>query len=337
MTPQKVFSDQKKPISSGSSKKVIIVDKIIASDLDYIKTELHCHNTFSNFNLGFGEAPYDCNITIPEQLERAKALGLGALYVTNHNTLDGYSQILEYRDNHSKYKQIQIYPAEEITINTGAHVIAYGVHQEIKPGLPFEEVLDQIKKQDAVSCAPHPFSLLDALREKARHCDVIEVFNSNNVDVISNARAAEFSYEHKKIGVAGSDSHVLSTLGRCVNEIDSENTLDDTLFALRHGKITINQTGYAKEKETLEHIKYKINNSKDYLAEYIREHYPNSQWMLSLLLKMYDLNQNSYLWSLVYKLAVYLMRRVSNKINILGYDPASLKERDLTTMLRMAI
>lgn len=305
--------------------------------MDCIRAELHCHNSFSNFNVGEEEPPYDCDISIPEQLERAKILGLEALFVTNHNTLDGYSQMLQYKNNHAKYGQIHIYPAEEITTSTGAHVIAYGITKEIRAGLPLEEVLDEIKKQDAISCAPHPFSLLDALREKAALCDLIEVFNSNNVDIISNARAVKFSLEHNKTGVAGSDSHVLSTLGRCVNLIEAENTLDSTLFSMKHNGITINQTGYAKKDETLEHIKYKINNSKDYLAEYIREHYPNSQWVLSLLLKMYDLNQNSYLWSLVYKLAVYLMKRISKKINMLDYNPSSLGERSITGMLKMAI
>jgi hypothetical protein len=287
--------------------------------------------------VGYEEPPYDCDITIQEQLERARSIGLEALFVTNHNTLNGYVQMLEYKNNHEKYKHIQIYPAEEITTNTGAHVIAYGITKEIRAGLPLEEILDEIKKQDAISCAPHPFSLLDALREKAVLCDLVEVFNSNNVDVLSNARATKFSLEHNKTGVAGSDSHVLSTLGRCVNLIESENTVDSTLFAMKHRKMTIKQTGYTYEKETLEHIKYKINNSKDYLAEYIREHYPNSQWILSLLLKMYDLNQNSYLWSLVYKLAVYLMKRISKKINLLNYDPSSLSERNIANMLKMAI
>lgn len=305
--------------------------------MNYIKTELHCHNSFSNFNVGEGEPPYDCVITIPEQLQRAHMLGLESLFVTNHNTLNGFAQMLEYKNNHEKYKSIQIYPAEEISTNTGAHVIAYGITKEIKAGLPLEEVIDEIKRQNAISCAPHPFGLLDALRETAAYCDLVEVFNSNNVDVISNAKASKFSVEHNKVGVAGSDSHVLTTLGRCVNLIESENTLDDALFAMRHGRIEIMQTGYTKEKETLEHIKYKINNSKDYVAEYIRVNYPHSQWIFSLLLKMYDLNQNSYLWSLIYKLAVFLMKRISNKINLLNCDPSSLSERNIASMLKMAI
>ena len=305
--------------------------------MNHLKTELHCHNNFSNFHVGEDEAPYDCDITISEQLERSYALGLEALFVTNHNTLNGYRQILEYKNDHTKYKKIQILPAEEITTDTGAHVIAYGISKEIKAGLTLEEIIDEIRKQDAVSCAPHPFSLLDALREKAKMCDLVEIFNSNNVDVISNARATKFSLDNNKIGIAGSDSHVLSTLGRCVNLVESENTLDDVLYAMKHNRITIQNTGYAYEKETLEHIKYKINNSKDYLAEYIREHYPNSQWMFSLLLKMYSLNQNSYLWSLIYKLSVYLMKRISKKINLLDYDVSPLKNRNIADMLRMAI
>ena len=305
--------------------------------MGYIKAELHCHNSFSNFHVGEDDAPYDCNITIPEQLERAHALGLDAFFVTNHNTLDGYEQILQYKNDHAKYKHIQVFRAEEITTNTGAHVIAYGIHKEIKAGLTLEEITDEIRKQDGISCAPHPFSLLDALRNDAQKCDMIEIFNSNNVDIISNARATEFALHHNKIGVAGSDSHVLSPLGRCVNVIESENSLDHALYSMRHGLISVHQTGYAKEQETLEHIKYKINNSKDYLAEYIREHYPNSQWMMSLLLKMYDLNQNSYMWSILYKLAVFLMKRISNKINVQGYDASKLHDRNLATMLRMAI
>lgn len=305
--------------------------------MNHLKAELHCHNSFSNFHVGEDEAPYDCDITIPEQLERSHALGLDVLFVTNHNTLNGYQQILEYKNDHTKYKKIQVLPAEEITTNTGAHIIAYGISREIKGGLTLEEIIDEIKKQDAVSCAPHPFSLLDALRERAKMCDLVEIFNSNNVDVISNARATKFSLDNNKIGIAGSDSHVLSTLGRCVNLVESENTLDDVLYAMKHNRITIQNTGYAHEKETLEHIKYKINNSKDYLAEYIREHYPSSQWMFSLLLKLYDLNQNSYLWSLIYKLSVYLMKRISKKINLLDYDASPLKNRNIGDMLKMAI
>lgn len=302
-----------------------------------IKAELHSHNQFSNFHLGNDETPYDCNVTIREQLERANDLGLQALFVTNHNTLDGYSNLLQYKNDHYKFKNIQIYPAEEISIDSSAHVLAYGIHKEIKSGLSIEEVIDEIKTQNGISSAPHPFSLIDALREKAKQCDMIEVFNSNNIDVISNVKATQFAMDNNKLKVAGSDSHVLSTIGRCVNVIESENNLDDVLHAMRHNKIKIHQTGYALKNETMEHMKYKVNNSKNYIFEYVQEHFPNFVWAFKLLYKMYNLDQNSYLWSLFYNIAVYYMKRISNKINFQNIDGEFMTNRNLFTMFKMGL
>jgi len=302
-----------------------------------INTELHCHNSFSNFHVGEEEPPYDCNVSIRDQLERSYNLGLDAIFVTNHNTLDGYHQLLEYKNDHTKFQNIDVFPAEEITTDTGAHVLAYGLHDEIPPGISLEEVIDEVRKQGGISSAPHPFSLLDALRDSAKKCDLVEVFNSNNVDILSNARAAQFALDNNMIQVAGSDSHVISTLGRCVNVIDSENNLDDILRAMKQGKINISQTGYALQTETLDHLKYKINNSKEYLIDYISEYYPNAKWLLTLLLRIYDSNQNSPMWSLFYKIAIYLMKRISQKINFQNQDPSFMKDRNLTTMFKMAL
>ena len=302
-----------------------------------LKTELHCHNSFSNFHVGHDEPPFDCDITIRDQLERAHALGLDAIFVTNHNTLDGYHQLLQYKNDHVKFKNIDVFPGEEITTDTGAHVLAYGIHDSISPSLSLEEIIDKVKSQGGVSSAPHPFSLLDALRDSANKCDMVEVFNSNNVDVLSNARATQFAMDNNMIQVAGSDSHVLSTLGRCVNVIDSENNLDDLLPAMKNGKISISQTGYALQNETLDHLRYKITNSKEYLVDYISENYPKAKWLLNLLLKIYESNPNSHLWSLFYKIAIYLMKRISQKINFQNQDPSFMKDRNLSTMFQMAL
>lgn len=302
-----------------------------------LNAELHCHNSFSNFHVGKEEPPYDCNVSIRDQLDRSYNLGLDAIFVTNHNTLDGYRQLLEYKNDHEKFKKMDVFPAEEITIDNGAHVLAYGIHDEIPAGIPLDEVIDKVRDQAGVSSAPHPFSLLDALRNNAKKCDMVEVFNSNNVDILSNARATQFALDNKMIQVAGSDSHVLSTLGRCVNVIDSEKNLDDILHAMKHGQIHISQTGYALQSETLSHLKYKINNSKEYLLDYISEHYPNAKWLLTLLLRIYESNQNSHMWLLFYKIAIYLMKRISQKINFQNQDPSFMKDRNLTTMFRMAL
>ncbi len=304
--------------------------------LQLLKSELHCHNNYSNFNVGDFDAPYDCNITIKEQLEQSFRLGLDVLFVTNHNTLDGYKQMLEYKKAHYKYKNIQVYPAEEVTTDNGAHVLVYGNTECIRPELSLGEIIDKARSQNAITSAPHPFSILDALREQAKSCDLIEVFNSNNVDMISNAKAIQFAQKNNMVGVAGSDSHVISTLGRCVNVIESENTLDDILSAMKKGRIQIQRSDYASGKETLEHLRYKINNSKDYISEYIAKYYPRYERLFSFLLKIFEMSQNNRFWLLIYQLAIMGLKRMSNKINLQNYDSSLLREKNLGTYCRLA-
>jgi len=73
------------------------------------------------------------------------------------------------------------------------------------------------------------------------------------------------------------------------------------------------------------------------VLEYISENYPNAKWLLTLLFRIYDSNQNSSMWPLLYKIAVYLMKRISQKINFQNKDPSFMKDRNLATMLKMAI
>ncbi len=305
--------------------------------MSILKVELHCHNQFSNFQLGLKETPYDCGITISEQLEQAHRIGLDAFFITNHNTLDGFSSLLEYKENHEKFKDLQVYPAEEVTTDTGIHVIVYGISETIKPGKTLDEIFDEIKSQGAISCAPHPFGLSNGLREQAILCDLIEVFNSNNVDRYSNLRASHFAKSNNMIEVAGSDSHVVSTLGRCINLIDSENTLDDVLYAMQKGKITIGKTGYITSKEMIEHAKYKIANSKDNIMQYFQHNHPHLTGLCTFLIRIFESNPNSIMWTAVYNIAVGLTTKLSNKINFKNHDHTILYERNLRAILPMIL
>ncbi len=302
--------------------------------MDTLKTELHCHNVYSNFHTNKLDTPYDCNVTIYKQLEQSYRIGLDIIFITNHNTLHGYKQLLDYKNNHKKYNCINVYPAEEITSITGEHVLAYGVVNEIKSGLSVNEIFDEIKKQGAVSSAPHPFSLIDSLRVKSKYCDMIEIFNSNNVDIFSNIKAQQFAIDNKIICVCGSDSHIASTLGRCINQIESENTLDDVLFSMKHKKIKIQKFGYALENEIMEHLKYKIDNSKSYITKYININYPKEKLIFTLLLKMYYNDPNSYIWNLFYRITVIMLKKTSLKINMNNYNPIKQHDRKFRTFFK---
>ena len=300
-----------------------------------LKTELHCHNIFSNVHVVVLEPIPDSNVTIIKQLEQAHLVGLDTLFVTNHNTIDGYKQILEYKKNHKKFDSLKVYPGEEVTTNNESHVLVYGIDHSIKPGLSLHEILDEAKKQDAITIAPHPFSLLVALREDSTYCDLFEVFNSSNVDVYSNLKATKFAKEKSLHVVAGSDSHVQSTIGRSTNLIYSENNLDSVIAAMKHHKITIENTGYVQPKEALEHIRYKIQNSAFFIDKYTSQFYPRALLPIKLLYKLYMINPEGVFWNMFYRMSIVALRRISRKINFEGYDYRLFRERNLANILKM--
>jgi len=305
--------------------------------MEYLRAELHCHNVFSNGHVGSLEPIHDCNVTIPQQLEQAYLAGLNVLFVTNHNTIDGYKQMLEYKKNHQKFDELKVYPAEEVTTNNEAHVLVYGIDHVIKSGLSLHEILDEAKKQNAVTVAPHPFSLLDALRDDSIYCDLFEVFNSSNVDVYSNLRAKNFASERDLHVVAGSDSHVRSTIGRSTNLIHSENKLDSVIDAMKHHNVSIENTEYVQPKEALEHIRYKIQNSAFFIDKYTSQFYPRALWPIKLLYKLYMIDPEGIFWNIFYRISIVALRRISRKINFEGYDHRLFRERNLVNILKMII
>ena len=300
-----------------------------------LRTELHCHNVFSNGHVGDLEPPFDCNVTIKEQLEKSLIEELDLLFVTNHNTLDGFQQMVDYKENHAKFSKLSVYPAVEITTDKEAHVLVYGLQEEIKSNQTIDEIVDAAKSQDAVTVAPHPFSLIDALRNDSLKCDLFEIFNSSNIDIYSNKKAEIFAKENNLLTLAGSDSHVASTVGRCTNLIDSEDNLDDIISSMKKGRITIEKTQYVKRHEVLEHLQYKIGNSKDYIDKYVQEFYPRYFWLFNQMFKSYMFTKNSFIWDAFFKIALYGLRRISYKINFEGYDPYAFRSRDIPTITKM--
>ena len=177
--------------------------------------------------------------------------------------------------------------------------------------------------------------MIDALREDSKKCDLFEVFNSANIDVYSNKKAEIFAKENNLHVVAGSDSHVTSTIARCTNLIDSENNIDDIIHALKHQRISIEKTEYVQPKEVLEHIQFKIENSKYHIDKYINEFYPKSRFVFNSLYKFYMITRTSYFWELIYRMSLIGVRRISRKINFEGMDPYSFRTRDIPTITRM--
>jgi predicted metal-dependent phosphoesterase TrpH len=302
-----------------------------------LKVENHCHNVFSNHKNHLSRLPFDCGVTIEEQLENAYLQKIDVMFVTNHNTIDGYHQILEYKQDHAKYQNIRIYPAEEITINNKGHVLAYGIENEISPGMNLDETLDEIRRQNGVSCAAHPFAVSNGIREYAQKCDIIESFNSNNVDIFSNLIAERFAKQNNLISIAGSDSHVKSTIGRSINTVESENNVDSILENLIKGKFKMGKLNYSSKEEMHEHAHYIISSSRQSILDSINETNPKIYSAVKWAIDSFISNPDSRLWHLMSSLGMYLSKRVSKKVNIYGYNPLILEQRSWSNLISLSL
>ncbi|WP_255196294.1 PHP domain-containing protein [Halorarius litoreus] len=196
-----------------------------------LQAELHCHSSLS----------YDGRDPVDLLLGQAKAVGLDALAVTDHDEIDASITAAKRAPD---YGLIGI-PGMEVTSEAG-HVLALGIEELVPPGLPFDETLDRIRAQGGIAVIPHPF-------QKSRHgvaahitskqlagADAIEVYNSRLLTGRSNRRAERFAAAHNCPMTAGSDAHIAEMVGQAVTEIDAEEpSVDAILDAVRDGRTSV--------------------------------------------------------------------------------------------------
>ena len=104
---------------------------------------------------------------------------------------------------------------------------------------------------------------------------------------------------------------------------------------MKKGKLSIEKMEYVKHREILEHIQYKIENSKEYIDQYVKEFYPKYFSLFNSMYKFYMFTRKSFIWNVTLKLALFGLRRISYKINFEGYDPYAFRTRDIPTITKM--
>jgi len=170
-----------------------------------MKFELHCHSWHSRGK----KIPTEGLDSPADLVKAAKKLGLGGIALTDHFTNRGWA---EAREACRKYGLIFI-PAIEISSKEG-HIIGLGLNEHIQSGLPTEETVERIRAQGGLAIAAHPFDIRrEGLKKSSEKADVIEVFNSMNLDGFSNRAAERFAGKTHMPCIAGSDSHTKEMLG----------------------------------------------------------------------------------------------------------------------------
>lgn len=190
------------------------------------RVDMHLHTRVS----------HDCLAPFQGIVDRARALGLDRIVVTDHNRIDGALRLRELDPE-------RVIVGEEVKTAEGADLIGIFLEEEIPKGTPARETCERIRAQGGVVYVPHPFdtrrsgsgALLDGLADLV---DVVEAHNARTWRDALNRRGEAWALDRGKPLGAGSDAHTLRELGRGYVEVPPfEHTRDSFLDALRRGRV----------------------------------------------------------------------------------------------------
>ena len=175
---------------------------------------------------------------------RAKTLPIDGFVLTEHRQFDFES---DYSDLAASFG-LTILKASEVETEYG-HVLVYGVTEALTEAfdfssinVPLATVLEAAAEHGAVAAPAHPgrpkvgmFAHTDELGIPEGIC-IVETLNGgsrDDEDQIAKDGAAANGYQ----GIGGSDSHIVSHIGRCGTRFENPvRTIDDLVQELKGGR-----------------------------------------------------------------------------------------------------
>jgi predicted metal-dependent phosphoesterase TrpH len=151
-------------------------------------------------------------------VERALAIGLTHLAITDHERIDGAMRAIEAAGD-----RLAVIIGEEVRSYDG-DLIGLFLDTAVPPGLSAAETATAIREQGGIVGLPHPFDsyrasggsraggATAALEELASLVDYVEVHNARAYRE-ANPMAAAYAARHDLPGVASSDAHTIMELG----------------------------------------------------------------------------------------------------------------------------
>ena len=256
--------------------------------------ELHCHTSYSRGR----KVPYEAFMTPEELVQTARARGLSAVAITDHDTCKAWPRAAAA----ARKTGILFIPACEVSSSAG-HIIGLGMNEAVRPGLPPEETISRIRSQGAVALAPHPFDLQHTgLRENAVLCDSIEIFNALAVDRFSNSRNQRLASRHHLPSVVGSDAHLPEALGLAVNILQAD-SLDSCLHELKAGRVT-HTVRYQSPALLTRWAYLRLSHSRQPVEQYIRSYSQPKKWLSQKLLQKFVSSPESRKWQALAKFGI---------------------------------
>src|SRR5437868_10797363 len=168
-------------------------------------------------------------VSSPEDMiAAARAKGLHGFAITDHNTCDAVSYLLEkglMRLDGLPVNNFLILPGVEITTADG-HLLCIGATLPYLKGKPAREVCEMIHERGGLAIPPHPYDLFRAgirftTLEKLP-IDALEVFNAATTLRRYNRYAFQYAKERSLPMTAASDAHHAAAVGTAYTILNTD-------------------------------------------------------------------------------------------------------------------
>ena len=189
------------------------------------------------------EDSYDGHEPVELLLEHAADIGLDGIVVTDH---DEIGESLRAAELAPEYGLVGI-PGVEVSTAAG-HLLAIGVEERPEARRPFAETVERVRDLGGIAVVPHPFQRTrhGVRRRRIGDADAIEIFNAWLFTGYRNRRARRFASRNGYPGVAASDAHSASYLGRAYTDVTIEGASsiaeldgDDVVDAIADGSADV--------------------------------------------------------------------------------------------------
>lgn len=196
-----------------------------------VKVELHAHTSDDPLD----RIPYSSR----ELVDRAAALGYGALAITLHDRQLDPGPLAPY----AAERGIVLIPGIERTIE-GRHVLLLNFSRASEDVRSFEDLARLKRREPGLVVAPHPYfpsahSLFGRLQRHAALFDAVEYNAMYTATLNFNAPAARWAAAHGRPLVGNGDVHRLAQLGTTYSLVEAERDPAAICGAIAAGRVRV--------------------------------------------------------------------------------------------------
>ena len=178
----------------------------------------------------------DSSSRIDDILEVANKRNIDIIAISDHNTVDGTSEVMAKTRN----TDILAIPSIEVSSTLG-HILGFGCEENIPRDLSPQETIDRIHDLGGLAIIPHPYcfyrhGLLCKIDYKELKIDAIETKNARFIVGYCNGKAKNLSKKENIPELGASDAHYWKFVGDCYSLIDAEKNIDSVLKSIKKGK-----------------------------------------------------------------------------------------------------